>query len=132
MALRVEFDPANKILLLHVEGRLVDDTVAEFYRAIRMYWTTTDACMGIVDFSSVTEFALSGNLIIQLAQQEPCMPDGTSRPRVIVAPEAHVFDLARMFQILAENTRPLLSVVHTLDEGFAELGVQSPHFEPLH
>jgi hypothetical protein len=130
MALRVEFDPATKILLLHFEGQLLDDSVAECYRAIRKYWTTTDPCMGIVDFSSVTEFALSGNLIVQLEQQEPCMPDGTSRPRVIVAPKTRVFDLAR-FQILVEPTRPLLSVVHTLDEAFAELDVQSPHFESL-
>jgi hypothetical protein len=130
MALRFEFDQANKILLLHLEGQVVDESVAESYRAIRKYWSTTGARMGIVDFSSVTEFALSGDLIIQLAQQEPCMPDGTSRPRVIVAPETHLYGLARMFQILAENTRPALSIVHTLDEAFETLGVQSPCFEP--
>jgi hypothetical protein len=131
MALRVEFDPANKILLFLFEGQLFDDSVAGCYRTIREYWTTTDARMGIVDFSSVTEFALSGNLIVQLAQREPCMADGTSRPRVIVAPNAHVFDLARAYQILVENTRPLLGVVHTLDEALTELDVRSAHFEPL-
>jgi hypothetical protein len=130
MPLRFEFDQANKILLLHLEGQLRDESVAESCRAIRKYWATTGARMGIVNFSPVTEFALSGNLMTQLAQQEPCMPDGTSCPRVIVAPETRVFGLARMFQILAENTRPTLSVVHTLDEAFEELGVQSPHFEP--
>ena len=87
--------------------------------------------MGIVDFSSVTEFSLSSDLIIQLARQEPCMPDGTTRPRVIVAPKAHIFGLARMFQILVENTRPAQSVVRTMDEALAELDVQSPRFEPL-
>jgi hypothetical protein len=131
MALRVEFDAANKILLLHFEGKLVDDSVAESYRTIRKHWTTTNASMGIVDFSSVTEFALSGELIVKMAQQEPCIPDGTRRPRVIVAPKTRVFDLARAFQVLVENTRPLLSVVYTLDEAFADLDVQSPHFEPL-
>jgi hypothetical protein len=130
MALRFEFDQANKILLLHLEGQLRDESMAESYRAIRKYWTTSGACMGIVNFSSVTEFALSGDLITQLAQQEPCMPDGTSSPRVIVAPETRVYGLARMFQILAENTRPALSIVHNLDEAFEELGVRSPHFEP--
>jgi hypothetical protein len=131
MPLRVEFDPANKILLLHFEGQVTDESVAEFYRAIRKYWTAADASMGIVDFSSVIEFALSSNRIRQLAQQEPCMPDATSRPRVIVAPKTHVFGLARMFQILGEPARPRLSVVHTLDEALAALGIQSPHFGPL-
>ena len=57
----------------------------------------------IVDFSSITEFALSGNLVVKLAQQEPCIPDGTSRSRVIVAPKTRVFDLAHAFQILVEK-----------------------------
>lgn len=58
------------------------------------------------------------------------MPDAT-RPRIIVAPTTIGFGLARMFQILGESTRPLLTVVRTVDEALAALGVQSPHFEPL-
>jgi hypothetical protein len=61
------------------------------YRVIQQYWTAADASMGIGDFSSVAQFALSSNLIRQLAKREPCMPDATTRPRVIIAPKAHVF-----------------------------------------
>jgi|SRR5271167_3007714 len=131
MVLRFEFDPVNKILLLRFEGPLTDESIVESYWAVRKYWAEADARMGIVDFSSVTEVALSSNLIRQLANLEPCMPDATRRPRLIVAPKTHVFGLARMFQIMGERTRPLLSVVHTVDEAFAALGVRSPHFEPL-
>jgi hypothetical protein len=131
MALRVEFDSSNKILLLRFEGSLTDESIAEFYRVIREHWTAADASMGIVDFSTVTEFELSSALIRQLAGREPCMPDATNRPRVIVAPKPHVFGLSRMYQIMGESTRPLLKVVRTLDEAMAELGVQSPHFEPV-
>jgi hypothetical protein len=131
MALRVDFDPANRILLLHFDGQLSDESVAEFYRAIRKHWIAADARMGIVDFSAVTAFALSSELIRQLAEQEPCMPDPASRPRVIVAPTNLEFGLARMFQILGESARPLLSVVHTLDEALAALGIPFAHFEPL-
>jgi hypothetical protein len=129
MALRVEFDAGNKILLLHFDGQLLDDSVPEFSQAIRRYWTAVDARMSIVDLLSVTEFSVSGNLIVRLTQQEPCIPNGTNR--VIVAPKGRVFDLAHMFQILVENTRPALSVVHTMAEAFVHLGVQSPRFEPL-
>lgn len=55
----------------------------------------------------------------------------TSHPRVLVATATVVFGLARMFQLLGERKRPDLKVVHTMDEALAELGVQSPHFEPL-
>jgi hypothetical protein len=46
MALRLEFDPANKILLLHFEGQLLDDLVSESSQVIRKFWTTTNASIG--------------------------------------------------------------------------------------
>ena len=131
MEYRFEFDPVNKILLFRAEGVLTDESLAESYRAIRTYSTATGASMGIMDLSSVTEFAVSTEFVRQLATQEPAMPDPAIRPRVIVAPDTVGFGLSRMFQLLGEPTRPLLNVVHTLDEALAALCVQSPHFEPL-
>jgi hypothetical protein len=131
MGFRFEFDPGNKILLARFEGRLTDESVEESYRAIRRYSTATDARAGIWDYSSVTEFAMSSALIRQLADEEPAMPNATTRPRIIVVPATAGFGLARMFQIMGEQKRPLLRVVHTLDEALAALGVQSQHFEPL-
>jgi len=116
---------------MRFEGRLTDESAAEFYEAVRKYSTVTDARAGIVDFSSVTEFALSAEFIRQMAGREPAMPHATKRPRFIVVPDTLGFGLARMFEIIGEPTRPRLEVVHTLDEAFAALGVQSPHFEPL-
>ena len=130
MGFRFEFDSVNKILLARFEGRFTDESVADCYRAIRRYSTATDARAGILDLSPVTEFPVSTEFIRQLARQEPAMADPT-RLRVIVVPQTHAFGLARMFQIIGEPTRPLLKVVHTLDEAFATLGVQSPHFEPM-
>jgi hypothetical protein len=131
MEYRFEFDPVNRILLLRPEGRLTDESLAEVYRAVRKYSTATGASMGIWDMSAVTGYAVSTEFIRQLAKQEPAMPDPARRPRVIVAPDPVGFGLSRMFQLLGEPTRPLLSVVHTLDEALAALGVPFPHFEPL-
>jgi hypothetical protein len=131
MAFRFEFDPVNKILLVRVDGRQTDESIAECYRAIREYSTATDASAGIWDFSPTTEFAVSAEFIRQLARQEPAMPDATKRPRILVLPKPAVFGLGRMFQLVGENKRPLLHVVHTMDEALAALGIQSAHFEPL-
>jgi hypothetical protein len=131
MGFRFEFDPTNRILLLRVEGRLSDELLAECYGAIRKYSTSTDARAGIFDLSSVTEFALSTDFIRQLAKEEPAMPDAAERPRIIAVEGTLGFGLARMFQIAGESSRPLLQVVHLMDEALAALGVQSPHFEPL-
>jgi hypothetical protein len=125
-----EFDPGNKVLLVRVEGRLTDELLAELYPTMRKQATATDARAGIVDFSSVSEVALSSAFVREIAKQEPAMVDAT-RPRIIVAPHAVAFGLARMFQMLGESTRPLLEVVRTLDEALEKLGIRSPGFEPL-
>jgi hypothetical protein len=121
-----EFDPVNKILLARFEGRLTDESLAELYEAIRKYSTATDACAGILDLSSVSEFVVSAKLIYQLANREPAMADATTRPRFIVAPATAVFGTSRRFQLMRWSKRPLLRVVRTLDEAFAALGHSIP------
>lgn len=124
-----EFDPVNKILLLRFEGPLSEKSLTEAQQAARKYWAATDPSAGIVDFSSVTEFALSTAFLHALANQE--LGEPANHPRVIVAPATVGFGLSRMFQILGERKRPLLTIVHTMDEAFATLGVKAPRFEPL-
>jgi hypothetical protein len=130
MALRFEFDRVNKILLGRLDGRLSDEALGEAYETARKHAVATDCRGGIWDMSSVTEFAVSGAFIRFLASREPVIAD-TERPRVIVASQTHAFGLFRMFQLAGERTRPRLTIVHTMDEALAELGIQSPHFEPL-
>jgi hypothetical protein len=130
MAFRFEFDPANRILLARFEGRVTDGSVAECYRAAPKYSIATDARARILDFSSATEFALSSDFLHALAK-EPALPDGLMRPCFIVARTEFEFGLARMFQMEGEHRRPLLEVVHTVDEALAALGNHSAHFEPL-
>jgi hypothetical protein len=131
MAFRFEFDSANKLLLGRFEGKFTDESLSEFLRAIRDRSIATDARAGIGDYSAVTEFSVTSEFIRYIANKEPAMPDATRRPRVLVFPATAGFGIARMFQIMGEPRNPLLKVVHTLDEALAELGVQSPHFEPL-
>ncbi len=130
MAFRFEFDPMNKILLVRLEGRLTDELLAEAYETAQKYAVATDASAGIWDTSSVTEFAVSSEILRSLASREPIIADPT-RPRVVVASKTVAFGLFRMFQLTGERTRPLLTVVHTMDEALAVIGVPSPQFEPL-
>jgi hypothetical protein len=122
------FDPVNRILLGRFEGRLTDESAAKFYDAFRRFIIATEARAGVVDLSSVTDFAISSEFAPdQLAGQTPATDDPAKRPRIIVGTTVG-FDLMCMFQIVGKPTRPLLQVVHTIDEALAVLGVQSPHF----
>jgi hypothetical protein len=127
---RFEFDPVNKVLLARLEGRLTEASVLEFYKAIQRYANATDASTSIWDCSSVTEFALSADFIRDLARLESPMPNRT-RPSFSVIPQTVGFGIGRMYALWAEHRDPLLQVVRTMDEALAELGIQSPHFEPL-
>jgi len=124
---RAEFDLETKILLIRVAGRLTDESLTELDEASQKYSTATGAKVGIVDLSSVTEFALSTECIRQRARQKPSMAD----PRIVVAPQTYAFGLFRMLQLLEEPTCAPLQIVHTLGEVFAALGIPSPHFKPL-
>jgi hypothetical protein len=129
---RFEFDPVNKILLLRFEGRrLTAESLTEIHKAARKHWAATDARAGIADYSSVTEFALSGGFVRSFAREEPSMPDPTRNPLFIVMPTTPGYGLARMYAMAEDRTLPLVNVVHTMDEALAALSVQSPHFEPL-
>jgi hypothetical protein len=131
MTFRVEFDPKNRILLRRIEGPLTEESLEPIYLAGEKYWAALTPRAEIVDFSCVTEVSISTERIRQLARQQPALPEMTNLPRIAVAPTTADFGLARMFQIVGENKRPLLQVVHTIEEAFAILGIQSPHFELL-
>ena len=131
MRYRFEFDPENRILLLRFEGRLTDKLATELYWGIRKYSIATDASAGIYEFSAVTEFAVSPEMIRDLVNRDPAMPDATRRPRCLVAPPMVGLGLSRMYECAGSDKNPLLKVVLSVDEAFAALGVQSPHFESL-
>jgi hypothetical protein len=131
MRYQFQFDAENRILLLRFEGRLTDDLLTELYWAVRKYSTATDARAGVWDLSPVTEFAVSPELIRELSDREPAMPDATRRPRFLVAPAMVGHGILRLYEIAGQHKNPLLKIVLSLDEAFAALGVRSPRFEPL-
>jgi hypothetical protein len=131
MEFRFEIDRGNKMLLLRVSGRLTDELLAEIYQQVRTHTRAIDIRAGIIDFSSVNDWALSSSFVRELAKQEPAMADSARRRLMVVSPAAVGFGLARMFQMLGESTRPLLEVVRTLEEALAALGAESAKFEPF-
>jgi hypothetical protein len=125
-AFRTQPNQETKIRLIRVAGRLTDESLAALYQTSRAY---SAASFSIVDFSAVTEFAVSSRFIRYLAEQKAAMADTLNVP-YFIAPQPHVFGLCRMFQYLRDGKLPLLQIVHTLDEAFASMGIQPPHFEP--
>jgi hypothetical protein len=126
-----EFDKTHSLLLGRFIGRLTNDLLADGYRLSREYARATNARMAVCDLSLVTELAVSSDLVRQLAREEPTLPDAVRWPSIIVTPQTHAYGLSRMFQLMAGDTRPLLTIALSMDEALMKLGIQSTHFEPL-
>lgn len=131
MSYSLHFDPGNQIVLARFEGRVTDELLTEFQRIAARRIVATMGFRGtIVDFSEVTAFDVSRETVRMLAWEEPPDPD-TSRPRIMVAPQDHVYGLCRIFASHGEDTRPNLHVVRSLEHAYAILGMAKPGFEAV-
>ena len=130
MPYHFEFDEKNKLLLGRLEGHVTEQEFEEFYNTIPLYAATVKPLAAIADFSEVTRFDVRKEKLRSFAFAAPAIRD-PKRPRVVVAPTPSIFGLARMFQALGEETRPLLTIVHTMEEAYKELHLRTPRFEPL-
>jgi hypothetical protein len=128
-SLRIEFDQVNKISLIRVEGLLTEESLGTLYQVNREHCSVSNARVAIVDLSSVSDGTLSSGFVQRLVDQKSAKAD-VKCLCFIVAPEEYVYALCRMFQLWGQSRRPLLQVVHTLDEVFAAIGIRSSSFEP--
>lgn len=129
MAIRFQFDHANRILLARFEGPLSDESLAEVSQNIRRQLKATDAHAGIFDFSGVTEFRVSTDFVHHHSRNgnQPFQ----DLAGVVVVPRDVAYGLARMFQIVTEKTLPLFRVAKTMDEAIQILRADEANFEPL-
>jgi len=135
MAYQFEFDRSNGILRCQFEGAVTDESLRECHQEARRYAAVTNAGVGILDFSNVTSFSVSSQLVRGLALLPPVMPG--PGPRFIVAPSTHIYGMARMFQELrslqqhGSDAPQEIQVVRSLDEAYTLLEVRELHFEPV-
>jgi len=122
---RADFDATAKVLLIRVAGKFSDDSLAALYPLSRKLSAATGAKIGIADLSLVAEFDLTTEGIRKLAGQA-----GMTEPRIFIVPQACAYGLLRMFQGLSDGNRPLLQIVHTVQEALSALGIRFPRFAP--
>lgn len=130
MRFHFEHDPGNNIVLAKFSGAVNDASIRNFYQIASTLIGMIDFRASIADFSEATSFHVPRHTIRELAELPPADPIA-SRPRVIIAPNAAVFALARFFQLTGKVTRPNLHVVRHLDDALKLLEVSKPQFRPL-
>lgn len=129
MGCSFEFDPVNNILRYSWDGNLTDESLLKGDAAGRRLLAARPPCRGIQDFSNVTRVDASGETVIKIASLPPAY--GLGQTVVFVAPKDVVYGLSRMFVTAGEESRPNAYVVHTMEEAYRLLEIESPQFSPI-
>lgn len=121
MPVNVSVDRSRKLVITTYYGDVTDADVAHQVSQIHEQAPYGPAYRAITDFSQVTQFNISSSEIRSVAGSKS--PLGEAQ-RVMVAPSDEVYGTSRMFQSLASRTRPHITVVRTLAEAYASLGME--------
>ena len=123
-ALSVEYtiDPSQRVVIVTFAGEVNDADLSKIGADTKSHPLFDPGFSQIVDFSKVTSFNVSTFAVEALARRESIY--SSSAKHVVIAPQPYIFGLTRMFQVYAEETRPQMLVVQTLDEAREYLGLQ--------
>lgn len=130
MAYDFELDAIHRVLLFRFSGDVSEQRIGRFYSEAGAQIERIHPRAAIFDFTAVTSFNVSSASVRSLAEASPLIPD-VACGRVVVAPAQHIFAMSRMFQIWGERSRPSFTVVHSIGEAMAAIGLDSADFRPL-
>jgi hypothetical protein len=114
MAMQVAIDVSQRLVIFTFSGELVDEDLLAVYPPVRSYPGFDPSFSEILDFTAVTATSVSISAIQVASRRESNF--NPSSMHVIIAPQDPLFGLARMSQVFAENTRPNVAVVRTIEE----------------
>jgi len=124
----LQFDSQRRILLIEFHDDLTEASYLAGFAA-GVAFLKANAVEGVIlDFSDIRDFGLSSSFIRMIAD----LPEVTTKPRVVVAPQKVVFGMVRMFQMLREsNASGYPALVESMPEAVKLLGLDGLEFAPV-
>jgi hypothetical protein len=116
MPVVLKIDPHRKVVYSAFYGKITDAELLDHRQAISSEPDFNPQFNDIIDFSDVTDPAISEEAITALAAN-PTLFSSAVR-HIVVAPDAVMFQLGRKFQELARSSRPNFFVVRTRAEAY--------------
>ena len=123
----LQFDPQHEIWLITLRGVVTEASALDARAAVERFIAAEGPWAGIADLSGIERAEISAEFVRSLAARRPVTPRG--KLCILVAPQDLIYGLSRMFQIRRNQIGSDLKIVHTLDEAFALLGLESPAFQ---
>ncbi len=128
MAYHWEFAAEERLLVVRFSGSLDSETLVNSYWKTAALVTALEPTSAVMDLTAVNDFRVQSETVQGLAERESYFAEHVRR--FIVAPHDLPYGLARMFQMMGENTRQQLRVVRSCREVYAQLSIRSiPKYE---
>ena len=124
-----EYDAANEVFVVRMYGAITDDVFKASYAATPNYLEGRRIRAALMDLSGVDSYEVSSVAVRDVSRLPPLFPDPT--PRWVVAPQDHIFGMARMFQMLSPSGRDMLHVVRSMHEALQAMGITTAHSERI-
>jgi hypothetical protein len=114
VGVRLTIDTKQGIVVSTCFGELTDTEILDHTSRIRSHPDFDPSFSELVDFSEVTATTISTSALRALAGRASIF--NPTSLHVVIAPQDHIFGLARMAEVFAEKTKPNVVVVRTLEE----------------
>ena len=116
MPVVLKIDPQRRVVHSAFYGRITDAEFLGHHKRIASDPDFNSQFADIVDFSDVTDPAISESAVAALAANPSLF--SSSAIHIVIAPDAVMFRLGARFKQLAKSTRPNLHVVGTREETY--------------
>ena len=123
MSVRVAVDRQKKLVVTSFYGVVTDEDARRQLELLRAEGPFDKGYSAITDYTGAQQFDISSEIFREIAGMESPLTSGARR--VVVAPSDVIYGTTRMFQSLATETRPNLTIVRTLREAYEHLGIES-------
>lgn len=129
MPVVLKIDPHRRVVHSAFYGRITDAELLGHHKRIASDPDFNPQFADIVDFSDVTDPAITESAIAALAANPSLF--SSSAVHIVIAPDAVVFRLGAKFKELAQSSRPNFYVVRTRAEAYQLLtGGTKPESNP--
>jgi hypothetical protein len=122
MPVTVAIDSSQRVIVSTYVGEVAEDEFRNAIKELPMQPGFDPAFSHIIDFSQLTVANVSTEFVKHVARS-PSLFTQEAR-QVIVAPQTHIFGLARMAQILRGQQSTNIEVVQSLKKAYEILGIE--------
>lgn len=114
VAVQLTIDVNQRLVISTFYGEASDADLSETASRISSHPDFDPSFSEIIDLSGITAGTFSTSALANLSRQASVFTP--TSVHVVIAPQPHMFGLARMVEVQAEETKPNAMVLKTMDE----------------